>query len=314
MPGAGVDTVGLVVPVGVLPRPRDGDVPVGGPRSVVDGRYVGGYRRRLPGGGFAVFGGFAGVWAEASLPKRVSGHNTEPVPYSWAPRVAGAMVEELGELGLLDGRSGEPYLTRVDAVRDFDVPAAVQPLLLQSLRMRRPAGRSRVKLFGDPERSSAQTLTLWSGGRAGTLYDKGAESRGAVTDQLRFEARVRKDRLIGLGVSTVASLGSASVVADSVWEWLDFGAEVSVMDRVLAVIEAATPEEMGLGKRSKAGLLAYCVRISGGFGAGCGRTTEWKYRKALIRLGLWPLVRDDIPAEPAGMSFRLDWETGALAA
>ena len=321
---ARIDTVGLSVPI------VDAD-PVGATVTVVkadtpDEQRL--YRRKLDGGGFVAWGMGASAWVEASLPKRLRGHNLEGVTANEAWEALAGLYDEAcqfvevvgdtpDEIRLPDGpRSGrfeEAKIVRLDVVRDFSGVASA-PWLLDGLANVPVTGRARQRRYADAERNRAETLTVGpKAAWAATLYDKAAETAGsdfeADEGSLRFETRLRSDILSGQWARKRG--GSVRAVMDlqedkvqsfgaAMFERVGFDREVEALGRLAEVVFGSD-----LSATERRNLWAYMTAGIHGADIGLHRNSERKYRRLAEDLGVV------LATGGSGATVRLDYASGS---
>lgn len=316
-PRAGLDTVGLSVPV------KDFDttgatVTISKAGTPDEFRT---FRRKLDGGGFAAWGLGTTAWVEASLPKRVGPDNIEAldVKQSWEA-IAHLHEEASAFLEFDKSRNGHLFeyskVVRADLVRDFD---GVQSpgFILDGLAQVPVMGRAKRRRFADGDRNRAQTLTVGpKSAWAATLYDKHEETLGseheAPEGRVRFETRMRSDVLTsewakanGGHVLQVMDLEEEKLqrLRRGMFERVGFDREVQAMGRLAEIVLAA--EELTDAERR--GLWAYLTLSPYGGDLGYSRMTERKYRRMAEELGV---VMMDPRTEGPNVSVQLDFDRG----
>lgn len=262
-------------------------------------------------------------WVEFSAPKIATGSNVVALPLGQAVEVAWDVCREAeGIVSWLD-----PFermrVQRVDPVRDFEGVEHQVPLLT-GLSKLRAAYNPKTRLFPDPAKAGAMTLTRGPATRwQSTLYDKEGEARHraryapeaekaqrqrditSAAGRLRFEARLRSDVLEDQ--RTIADLTEAGLAGlrRKYFERVGYGMEVAGMDRAVALVAVSNMTEV-----AKLQTLGYLLAESQGLPVHFGRTTVWKYRKRCEELGV---TAADM-ASLATTSVRLDYEAGAVVA
>lgn len=294
----GVDTVAYSYEIrGIDDAP--GDV-----TELVD-RQTGARRtlRRLDGGGTLRTGVGDRAVVEASIPKRLHGHNVHPVSWAEAADELRSMWTEAREYVRPLTAFGDGRVVRIDAVRDFAGVHGFQHFA-GSLEQAVKAPRVRSRLYRDRARRGSLTLALGNSQWRAALYDKFAESmREEARGQIRYEARLGRRWAERAGVSLVSE-GSLLELARERFTTCGFGRTVGGMQEVLGkVLEAS-----GLSKRERASFLGVLWAEAWGCESDvASRNTVGKYRRIARDLGL-ALRREDAPA----VSARLDYESGRL--
>jgi hypothetical protein len=246
-----------------------------------------------------------------------SGHGLAPIELL-RPCLADAtqLARHLVEPGCL---MGEAHLKRLDVARDFvgvlDIPA----LLVGLQAVPRPwAGRTGS--FRNGSKNGTQTLDVGSGAGRVRLYDKHAETKGAVSEgTLRWECEARAGWLKRYAqLATVADVNRerVEVLAQDRWEWSGMGHEV--MGNAEAVARVWATKEVPLG--AGGALVPFTEALRNSFlgwllAASCGRdgtsskATRAKYRRLARELGI-VISPEMFEAEKAGFTLQLDFESG----
>jgi hypothetical protein len=195
---------------------------------------------------------------------------------------------------------------RMDTAKDFDGIGRPGALLAGLATVHRPWSRKN-NLFNDSSRAGAQTLSVGGGQSGVNLYDKHAETKGAVAaGTLRWEARNRSGWLERYGeIKHVNDITTdrLEALAMNRFDWSGMGVEVTVADEVVERVLRSD-----LSGADQRGLLGWLLMASVGKESPMSSRTAAKYRAAARRLG--------IALDPAmfegGEAFRarLDWETG----
>jgi len=263
------------------------------------------------------------AWLEFSAPKIGTGSNVHALPLREAVEVGREVYREAGCVVTWMDDYEHLRTNRLDLDRDFEGVEHQVPLL-SGLAKLRAAYNPKTRLFPDPTKSGAMTLTRGPATRwLSTLYDKEGEARHraryapeaekaqrqdditSARGRLRFEARLRADVL-----DTQRHIGDLAeeplaFLRRKYFERVGYGMEVAGMDRAVALIVASE-----LTEAAKIQTLGYLVMESQGMPAAFGRTTVWKYRKRCEELGV---TAADM-ASLATTSVRLDYDTGVVIA
>ena len=253
------------------------------------------YHVKLSSGAVLQWGGGGRAVMEWSVPKMLHGHNVEAVGLLDALGCAREVYREAAGVLAPTEAFEACRVYRVDVVRDFsDVPAPLP--LLRALQHFPSKGRCVARLYADPARNGAATLTKGNGARGGTLYDKWAEVArtelpknvlSLAEGRLRYEARIRKRPLEKAHAGTVADLSRdrLETVRREVWEWCGYGTAVAMMDDVEAKIWAAP-----VSKSARKDLLAFWRAVTTGHDPRevVSRPTIYRCRDWLIAEGALP--------------------------
>lgn len=267
------------------------------------------YRHRLDGGGFLALGIGGKGWVEASLPKRKDGENVEAVPVAEGLELLRELVEESAGFCTREVPFELCEVVRVDAVRDFQGVHHSGELLQGLANTPRPA-LQKVKLFQDPERCKAETLSVGPNAWKMTGYDKHVESEGvAPAGQLRTETRLHRQQL----TSEHARKGDymmrhvADITGPKVANCHRARFELACFDReVVGVASVASAiRNSDLTDGQKRGL--WCFLTMPGAGELLGRNAVGRYRRLAKELGVTPAAAAE---EMPDMRVRLDYETG----
>lgn len=267
-------------------------------------------------------GGWEG-WVEFSAPKVGTGSNVVALPLRQAVDVARDVFREAEAVVNWLDPFERTRVQRIDLDRDFDGVEHQVPLLT-GLSKLRAAYNPKTRLFPDPAKSGAMTLTRGPASRwLSTLYDKEGEARHraryapeaekaqrqnditSAAGRLRFEARLRSD-VLG-GQRTIGDLVEDELAGlrRKYFERVGYGMEVAGMDRAVALIVASD-----LTEAAKIQTLGYLVMESQGMPAAFGRTTVWKYRKRCEELGVTAADMQSM----ATTAVRLDYDAGTVIA
>jgi hypothetical protein len=200
---------------------------------------------------------------------------------------------------------------RVDVAKDFR--SVVEPgSLIRGLgALHRPWSRKNLT-HADPQKNGAQTLMVGSGAGSVRLYDKHAETHGAVEEgTIRWETEARTDWAKNYGgVRCFGQLDSVSVerLARDRWEWSQMGVEVAgSMGRLVQSVR-----DSELTSRERRAFLGWLVEQSAGLGDDdMGSATLAKYRRLQRELGI------AAPADFGSMVYlfrKLGWRKGSRVA
>lgn len=296
----GIDTIRVVV-ITLGTRDTAGSVP-----------WVRGRGLRLPGGGFAFPFGID-LFVEASLPKRQTGTNLNPLDVADLLDAVDDLLKEVHhyfDISIGPKAVRLARVNRLDLVRDFQgvqSPTSVMDYLATAPRSK----TLRTARYGA---SSGRTTSLVVGPRKawhGMLYDKQVESGGlAPAGHLRFEVLLRSDRLEQNWA--VKNGGKVKVVGDiteTKAEGLARAAFCAVgfdtafsneQDLVTGVWKA--PELCS--DRERAMLCGLLLAESRGQVVDVDRKTRRRYLDVALANGL------ALPV--ASVAGRLDWDTGTL--
>lgn len=196
---------------------------------------------------------------------------------------------------------------RIDVARDFEGIARPAALLTGLATVHRPWSRKNA-LFNDGSANGAQTLLVGSKAGSVRLYDKHAETVGAVPEGvLRWEAQARRDWAQKYGsIDRVGDLNTESVgqLAANRWEWSGMGLEVSGTEEAVEKVMRCE----WLSAAEQRGLLGWLMIVSAGRESPLSKHTAAKYRSAARALGI--TLSTDLFGDGGGFVVRLDWETG----
>jgi len=301
-----LDTVGVAFQVGPDFRTT------GATASVVQLGEVGEawrYRHKLAGGGFLALGINGKAWAEASLPKRIDGENVEAVTVPDALELLRGLVAEADEYCDRKVPFEHAEVVRIDAVRDFQGVHHAAELLSGLANTPRPAVQ-KVKLFQDPERCSAETLTVGPKAWKMTGYDKHVETAGAAPEgQLRTETRLHREQLLSEHARKGGyMMGHVADITDDKVERLHRGRfELACFDREVVGVAsvAAAIRRAELTDESKREL--WCFLTMPGASELMSKNTRTRYRRLARELGVTPSAASE---ELPDMRVRLDYESG----
>ena len=205
------------------------------------------------------------------------------------------------------GESTSYRLKRLDVARDFHSVLAPSALIRGLAPIQRPWSRKNL-VHADPARSGAQTLMVGSNSGVARLYDKNAETKGAVEEgTVRFEIEGRSDWVRNYGkMATVSDISEARVLdfARDRWEWSKMGVEVSSLNGVVEIVARS-----GLSKREQQYFIGWLVTQATPFGYEPAKATLAKFRKLQkeLNIAVGPEMLSSI-----GFSSRLDWESGEV--
>lgn len=271
------------------------------------------YRRKLDGGGFAAMGMGGKCWVEASLPKRLDGENVVAVSVGDGLEVMREMYAEAVQFckPVFEGEDFElSEVVRLDAVLDFQGVHHSGELLSGLANTPRP-GVQKVKLFQDPERNKADTLTVGPKAWHMTGYDKHQESKGVAPEgQLRTETRLHKVQLTsdrakreGYTMRHIGDMTSGKVeqAHRSTFELACFDREVVGVASVASAIQTAE----WLSDVKKMRLWTYLTMPGAARMMSKNHVTE--YRRLARELGVTPQVAI---GELPDIRVRLDYESG----
>jgi hypothetical protein len=196
---------------------------------------------------------------------------------------------------------------RLDVTRDFEGIARPAALLSGLATVHRPWSRKN-NLFNDASRAGAQTLSVGGGQSGVNLYDKHAETKGAVpVGTLRWEARCRSgwlDRYGGIKhMEDITTAGLEALAMDR-FDWSGMGAEVSAADEVVERVLRS-----GLTPTEQERLLGYLLCVSVGREPSKSRTTAAKFRRYARQLGI-ALDPSSLLGNEDQFTARLDWASG----
>ncbi|MFZ0250617.1 MAG: hypothetical protein WAL61_11790 [Acidimicrobiales bacterium] len=267
------------------------------------------YRHKLAGGGFLALGIAGKAWVEASLPKRVDGENVEAVTVGDGLELLRGLVAEADEYCDRKVPFERAEVVRMDAVRDFQGVHHAAELLQGLANTPRPAVQ-KVKLHQDPERCSAETLTVGPKAWKMTGYDKHVESAGLAPEgQLRTETRLHREQLLseharkgGYMMGHVADINSEKV------ERLHRGRfELACFDREVVGVASVAAAVFGSGLTVKRQRDLWAFLTMPGAAERMSKNARTEYRRLAKELGVTPSAASE---ELPDMRVRLDYESG----
>jgi hypothetical protein len=230
------------------------------------------------------------AWIEYSAPKIATGSNVIALPLREAIEVSEQVYAEAGEVVTWMEHFEHMRVQRIDPDRDFEGVEHQVPLLT-GLSKLRAAYNPKTRLFPDPTKAGAMTLTRGPATRwQSTLYSKEGEAAHRLRyaqpehrDQLardletakgrlRFEARLRSDVLAPAGIRTIADLTVEKLAGQrrKYFNRVGYGMEVAGMQVAVAKVAGS-----GLTVPQQVAVLGYMLLESQGVGVDVGRTTTW---------------------------------------
>lgn len=200
----------------------------------------------------------------------------------------------------------EARLRRLDVARDFEDVSQPAHLIGGLIGVHRNHARQ-ARVFYDPERSGAQTLTVGGKRDQVRLYDKATETGGQAAGVVRWEALARDGWLKGYGdMSDAGDMTDDRIdqLGRDRFEWSGMG--MRVVSSAQLVTEKVSA--LGLSPTKRRHVLGYLMEQAYGVPSGMSRTTAAEYRRIVREAGV--VMALDGLDQAEGFTVHLDLEEG----